>query len=187
MRIKDPAVVTPVRSSNADQAAHDWRDDAGRPWEPMRPATPLAVRLLNFAEFKAERKAPAGYVIDGYVRTGSLYSVNSRPNLGKTALLVDISRRTSRGEEWMGRTTTRCSVVYIAAEDAEDVRNRLEAVDADEVRIMVSDDPFVLTKPEAASDGPAGDCLGPPTGAVPARHGRGGHAASRARRRVRHG
>ncbi|ORE94049.1 hypothetical protein ATO13_08246 [Stappia sp. 22II-S9-Z10] len=119
--------------------------------EPAANPPPANVRLLTWEEYKADQAVPRDYIVDGYVRTGTLISANSRPGLGKTALLVDISRCLSLGEPWMGRETKPCSIVYIASEDADDVANRLEAVGADDVTILVSEDPFILTKPVEAS------------------------------------
>jgi hypothetical protein len=108
------------------------------------------VRLLTYSEFKAQIRTPGVYLVKGLVRPGTLIAVGGRPGCGKTALMVELARLLDAGLPFLERETTAATVVYIAAEDADDVSRRLEAVSADGVLIMQSDEGLPLTKPDKA-------------------------------------
>ena len=114
-------------------------------------SAPRRLRLLTWADLKAERNRPREYLIDRQLRTGVLASVNARPGGGKTALLVEIAHALSNEETFNGAATKRCSVIYIAVEDEDDVRARLEARGADDVLLVVSEEPFLLSRPAIAA------------------------------------
>jgi hypothetical protein len=62
-------------------------------------------------------------------------------------MLTELARcLVTPGLKFLGRDTRQSSVIYVPAEDPEDVRNRLEALDLIDVRILVAEDTS-LTKP----------------------------------------
>lgn len=111
----------------------------------------VGIKLLSYAEFKAQEHGTADAIIKGLVRSGTLIAIGGRPGAGKTALMVAIADALDKGEPFLGRETSPTTIAYIAAEDGGDVANRLEAIGNSSIKIVKSPDGFPLTKPERAA------------------------------------
>ena len=104
-------------------------------YERLTPRHERAFRLVTVSERKKLRKTTAGHVVWGLLRTGSVAALQGRPGLGKTALAVRLAKCLQDGLSFMERETKQATVIYIAAEDEDDVAGRLEAEGADAVLI----------------------------------------------------
>jgi hypothetical protein len=106
--------------------------------------------LLTWAERKQRMSQTRDYIVEGLVRPGTLVAIQGRPGLGKTALGVRLARHLQDGEEVLGRQVKQASVVYIAAEDEDDVAGRLEAEGADRVLLAQLEAGVPFDKPDKA-------------------------------------
>ncbi|MDX0531507.1 AAA family ATPase [Sinorhizobium medicae] len=109
------------------------------------------VRLMTFEEYrKSEKHSAADYLVRGLMRLGTIIAIGGRPGSGKTALAVALAQALDRGEPFLERESKQAAVAYIAVEDAGDVANRLEALEADGVLLVQSEEGIPLTKPAQA-------------------------------------
>jgi hypothetical protein len=98
---------------------------------------------------------PVSYAVEPFVRSGSLYTLTARTGAGKTALFIIMALAVATGRtELLGREVEKGRVVYIAAENPDDLRMRI-MVAAHALSVDLSDlgDRFVVLdkrmKPEA--------------------------------------
>lgn len=125
------------------------REHRRRPFE-QDSQTPPSIRLLNFREYRSQHRSTASYLIKGLIRQGTVIAVGARPGGGKTAFVTWLSQVLDKGQPFLGRETVETVVAYIAAEDADDVVSRLQALDAEGVLVVQSDEGIPLTRPERA-------------------------------------
>lgn len=111
----------------------------------------LGIRLLSFAEFKAQENSTADALIKGLVRTGTLIAIGGRPGAGKTALTLAMAEALDSGAPFLGRESKPTTIVVIAAEDGGDVANRLEAMGNERIKIAKLPEGLPLTKPQRAA------------------------------------
>jgi hypothetical protein len=67
---------------------------------------------------------PPDYVLDGVLQQGFLYSLTGQTGAGKTAIMLSLTASVAEGALFAGRETKRLRVLYLAAENPEDVRMR---------------------------------------------------------------
>ncbi|TAZ62453.1 hypothetical protein ELH75_15060 [Rhizobium leguminosarum] len=109
------------------------------------------VQLMTFAEYRRSAKySSADFLVSGLVRAGTVIAIGGRPGSGKTALAVALAHALDRGDPFLERKVKRAAVAYIAIEDAGDVANRLEALEADGVLLVHSEEGIPLSKPAQA-------------------------------------
>lgn len=109
------------------------------------------VRLMTFKEYrKSEKHSAADYLVRGLMRQGTIVALGGRPGSGKTALAVALAQALDQGEPFLEREVKEAAVAYVAVEDAGDVANRLEALEADGVLLVQSEEGIPLSKPAKA-------------------------------------
>ena len=64
------------------------------------------------------------YLIDGVIQRSYLYSLTARTNHGKTAVSMYLGQAVARGLPFHGRETFQGSVLFLAGENADDIRAR---------------------------------------------------------------
>lgn len=67
-------------------------------------------------------------IVSGILAAGELVAVAGRGGVGKTALLARLAVDIAEGRPFLGRSVSQGSVVYVAAEKAEEVKRRLLAI-----------------------------------------------------------
>jgi AAA domain len=67
---------------------------------------------------------PPDYIVDGLLQQGFLYSLTGATGAGKTALTLRLAASTALGAVFASRETKRTRVLYLAAENPDDVRMR---------------------------------------------------------------
>jgi hypothetical protein len=110
--------ITPDPS--ADGHTGETNDDALHPTERDEPA-PLLIKTSR--QFVADF-VPPDYIIDGLLQEGFLYSLTGATGAGKTAITLRLAASTALGVVFAGRETKRRRVLYLAAENPDDVRMR---------------------------------------------------------------
>jgi hypothetical protein len=109
------------------------------------------VRLMTFEEYRSStRHSSVDFLVSGLMRLGTVIAIGGRPGSGKTALAVALGQALDQGEPFLGREVKSAAVAYVAIEDANDVANRLEALEADGVLLVQSAEGLPLTKPAQA-------------------------------------
>ena len=82
-------------------------------------------KFLNTAEFMAGFKLP-GYVLDGVLLRGNLYSLTGKTGHDKSAVALALTFMLATGEGRLnGSEVERGKVVYLAAENPDDIRMRV--------------------------------------------------------------
>ena len=89
--------------------------DAKRPHE--------GPRILSSREFVAGF-VPPDYLVHGLMQEGFLYSLTGATGSGKTSITLRLVASIALEKEFAGRKTKRRRVLYLAAENPEDVRMR---------------------------------------------------------------
>jgi len=82
--------------------------------------TPIAAALFSTGK-------PMGYWVKGLIPKGQVGVMYGESGAGKSFAIMDIAMCVARGEPWRGMRVNQGAVVYIAAEGAGGVRNRLKA------------------------------------------------------------
>lgn len=70
---------------------------------------------------------PVEWIADGLIPVAGLVVLAAEPNAGKTLLVLDVALRAAHGLEWLGRSVTPCSTVYIPAEGGRGLGVRMRA------------------------------------------------------------
>jgi hypothetical protein len=82
------------------------------------------LRFKTVSAFCAEY-VPLAYVIEGIVRSGSLYTLTAKTGSGKTALAVMAALAVATGrQDILGQEVTQGRVAYLACENSDDIRMR---------------------------------------------------------------
>jgi len=79
--------------------------------------------ILSARQFIKGFNAPQ-YLIDGVIQRSYLYSLTARTNHGKTAVSMYLGQAVARGLPFHGRETFQGSVLFLAGENADDIRAR---------------------------------------------------------------
>ena len=114
-----------------NRAAEEARTEAeGRPTDPdtfiSTPEYAGKYRIYGADEFT--QRPPIRWMIKGVLpRDGELIVIYGAPGSGKSLMALDLTMALVRGEPWRGRKVNKARVLYIAAEGAEGVAQRLTA------------------------------------------------------------
>jgi hypothetical protein len=109
---RDPSADGHTGESNNDDTDATRSDD-----EPA----PLLIKTSE--QFVADF-VPPDYIVDGLLQEGFLYSLTGATGAGKTAITLRLAASTALGVIFAGRETKRRRVLYLAAENPDDVRMR---------------------------------------------------------------
>jgi hypothetical protein len=105
------------------------RESLGAGEQPSEAAEPLIKTLTAFLDQHVKPE----YVVDGILKRGFLYALTAMTGAGKTAialLLAEIASNTKRRRKFGPHDVAHVRVVYIACENADDVRERLIGMEA---------------------------------------------------------
>jgi hypothetical protein len=86
-------------------------------------AWPAPLLVKTSKQFVADF-VPPDYIVDGLLQEGFLYSLTGATGAGKTAITLRLAASTALGVVFAGRETKRRRVLYLAAENPDDVRMR---------------------------------------------------------------
>lgn len=110
-------------------ASHEAADDFDAQPAPP-PGAPVPAKVSRFAVIEArdyvQRKSP-GWLIKGVLPRAELILLIGASGAGKSFKALDLAGAIARGVDWRGHRVARGRVVYIAAEGASGMRNRLLA------------------------------------------------------------
>jgi hypothetical protein len=112
------------------------------------PASPLIKTSKQFVtDF-----VPPDYIVDGLLQEGFLYSLTGSTGAGKTAITLRLAASTALGVLFAGRETKRRRVLYLAAENPDDVRMRWIALsqhmhfDVDAIEVFFVEGVFKISE-----------------------------------------
>jgi hypothetical protein len=97
------------------------KNDNGETWEDAQQAHSLTIKSSQ--EFVAGF-VPPEYVVVGLLQRRFFYSFTGQTGAGKTAIMLLLSACTALGRSFAGHDTKTTRVLYLAAENADDVRMR---------------------------------------------------------------
>jgi hypothetical protein len=95
---------------------------------------------------------PPDYMLDGILQQGFLYSLTGATGAGKTSITLRLAASIALGEKFANRETKQARVLYLAAENPDDVRMRWIALaphmsfDPDTIEVLFSDRRFTISK-----------------------------------------
>ena len=119
--------------------------DQPSPWPPSVPI------IKSSAEFVAGF-VPPEYVVVGLLQQRFFYSLTAPTGHGKTAIMLILAASTALGTLFAGKETKQIRVLYLAAENADDVRMRWIALaqhmgfDLDRIQVYFVEGRFKLSK-----------------------------------------
>jgi hypothetical protein len=94
--------------------------------EPPAVAAPAKL-ILSSRQFVAGF-VPPDYIVDGLLQQGFLYSLTGATGAGKTCLTLRLAASVALGTIFANRETKKMRVLYLAAENPDDVRMRWKAL-----------------------------------------------------------
>ena len=112
----------------------DWLDagnDQGRlidfagtvpEWAPPESEQPAAL-IISSRDF-IENFTPPDYIVDGLLQQGFLWSLTGATGAGKTCITLRLAASVATGAKFANRETKKMRVLYLAAENPDDVRMR---------------------------------------------------------------
>jgi hypothetical protein len=113
---------------------------------------------VPFDELEQRPKAP--WLIDGLVRQQSVTFLYGKPDTFKTFLALDLCGAVMTGQPWLGADTRKSgAVLYIAAEGAETLIERLNAWSVQHDRAVPADSFFTIESAPQLSEGVYMDVL----------------------------
>ena len=141
----DDGITVPhsnLDEQNSDSEREDWEDAA-------QPAPKLFIK--SSSEFVAGF-VPPEYVVVGLLQRRFFYSLTGQTGAGKTAIMLLLSASTALGRPFADRETKRTRVLYLAAENSDDVRMRWTALaqnadfDINDIEVFFVEGRFSLSK-----------------------------------------
>lgn len=123
----------------AEEARRPGKSDNYRAEQtPLLPAgQPLILTDVQFlGDFK-----PPDYLVDGMIQKGYLYSLTGPTGHGKTPVSMLMGCKVARGLDYHGKPVTQGGVLFLAGENADDIRARYIAM-ADHEGFAVGSIPF---------------------------------------------
>lgn len=160
-----------ARSVMATAREHGWVEpveddfDVIEP-EPAAPSKVSKFELVQAAQFAAG--APPGWIVKGVLPRAELVVIYGESGAGKTFAVLDLVAAIARGTEWRGCRVIKGRVIYVAAEGAGGLRNRLGAyalhhgIDLASIELyVVAATPNLLEKADALDLARAIAALGP--------------------------
>jgi AAA domain len=95
---------------------------------------------------------PPDYTVDGLLQEGFLYSLTGATGAGKTLITLRLAASVALGVDFAGRETKKRRVLYLAAENPDDVRMRWIALsqhmdfDHDDIDVFFIEDVFKISE-----------------------------------------
>ena len=87
------------------------------------PASPVTIKSSQ--QFVAGF-VPPDYTVDGLMQEGFLYSLTGATGASKTAITLRLAASVALGASFADRNTKKKPVLYLAAENPDDVENALD-------------------------------------------------------------
>lgn len=145
------AVLGRAKAAKAERTAKgstDWQASDPTKENDDVPASPLIKTSKQFVtDF-----VPPDYIVDGLLQEGFLYSLTGSTGAGKTAITLRLAASTALGVLFAGRETKRRRVLYLAAENPDDVRMRWIALsqhmhfDVDAIEVFFVEGVFKISE-----------------------------------------
>jgi AAA domain len=107
--------------------------------------------IKSSAEFVAGF-VPPDYVVDGVLQQGFLYSLTGQTGAGKTSIALRLAASVALGALFAGRETKKDRVLYLAAENPDDVRMKWIALaphmdfEPNAIEVFFGDHRFTISK-----------------------------------------
>jgi hypothetical protein len=136
------------------QTAIEWRAERDRR-SPLKLATasPKAERrLIKSSQQFVAGFIPPDYIVDGLLQQGFLYSLTGQTGSGKTCMTLRLAASTALGTVFANRETKKRRVLYLAAENPDDVRMRWKALaqhmgfDVDSIEVFFIEGAFKISQ-----------------------------------------
>ena len=116
---------------HTEKLYEEWcRKQKHTPGDDGRTSTEGQARLptiVSSGEFVANF-VPPDYLVDGLIQEGFLYSLTGATGAGKTCITLRLAASTALGAIFANRETKKARVLYLAAENPDDVRMRWKAL-----------------------------------------------------------
>jgi hypothetical protein len=111
----DAAALIAARNGHTEATtANDPDDPATHADDDGGVAMPILVRG---AELAGREFPPIAWLVDNILQRGALAVIAGRPKSGKSWLALQAAQAIDTGAPFLGKTTTRAKVLYVAAED----------------------------------------------------------------------
>jgi hypothetical protein len=130
----DEHEIGPTIASGLDDGASEPRTAPERPQERVQGAPSAAPQSFGrefaaraLAEFLGSYEAPE-YLVDGVLQTRRLYTVTAPTGHGKTAAMAYLASCIATGRQFCGREVEKGAVLFLAGENADDVKGRFVAI-----------------------------------------------------------
>lgn len=102
----------------------DEQKSDGETWEDARTAQPPPNLVIKSSKEFVGGFVPPEYVVVGLLQRRFFYSLTGQTGAGKTAIMLLLSASAALGRPFADRETKTIRVLYLAAENADDVRMR---------------------------------------------------------------
>jgi Bifunctional DNA primase/polymerase, N-terminal/AAA domain len=123
---KEPHAPLPEREYGGSGDVPQWSPSPSITPDPHADghASDDAESLIKTSKQFVANFLPPDYIVDGLLQEGFLYSLTGATGAGKTAITLRLAASTALGVIFAGRETKRRRVLYLAAENPDDVRMR---------------------------------------------------------------
>jgi hypothetical protein len=155
------------------QAAREYRAERDKtsPLKLAAVSPKTEHRLIKSSRQFVAGFVPPDYIVDGLLQQGFLYSLTGSTGAGKTCVTLRLAASTALGAIFANRETKKRRVLYLAAENPDDVRMRWKALaqhmgfDIDTVEVFFIEGAFKISQMAAVLKREA-DALGGEFGLV---------------------
>ena len=120
--------------------------------EATKSSEPEALPLIKSSAQFVAGLVPPEYVLVGVLVRRFVYSLTGQTGAGKTCVTLQLAASTALGAMFAGRLTKKCRVLYVAAENPEDVRMRWIALaehmdfDPETIDVYFTEGTFTISK-----------------------------------------
>jgi hypothetical protein len=150
---------TPEDLDQLVKGAPEWSPQVVKQPEPAQAdkqselaSPPLAQPVIKSSAEFVKGFVPPEYVVVGLLQRRFFYSLTGQTGAGKTAIMLVLAACTALGILFAGRETKKIRVLYLAAENADDVRMRWIALaqhmdfDVDGIEVYFVEGRFTISK-----------------------------------------
>ena len=130
MRLWDTKVAEEAKKPGKDKTGTGSTGSKSNPWDDEfakaapPPGTPLILTDLEFTkDFR-----PPDYLVDGVIQKGYLYSLTGPTGHGKTPISMLMGAMVARGLAYHNKPVAQGAVLFLAGENADDIRARYIAM-----------------------------------------------------------
>jgi hypothetical protein len=142
-----------ILRENGPEAVRAWAEQA-KPYdsEPASEATEERTPVIKSSREFVAGFIPPDYVVVGLLQRRFFYSLTGQTGAGKTAIMLLLAACAALARPFAGRKTKRLRVLYLAAENADDVRMRWIALaqqidfDIDAIEVFFVEGRFSISK-----------------------------------------